>query len=823
MRQAPDVIDYVREPGVRSGEMRRRVRDFDWAATPLGPRAGWPASLKLAVDLVLDSGFPMAVRWGPALTCIYNDAYAGLLGERHPEALGLPLREVWPEIWHRLGPLSLAILRGEREGFFAEDHPSLIERYGVPEEARFTVSYSAIPEPSAANGIGGLLVTVFETTERVRNEKTLRVLTDRLEAEVEQRTRERDRIWMVSEDLLGVSNFEGYFTSVNPAWTHLLGWSEDEIKAMHVSELRHPDDAPAAIAGRARLAQGVPTVRMQNRFRHKDGSWRWLAWTVTADEGRIYVAGRHITNEKWATEALRESERQFGLLVAGVTDYALIMLDPKGKVVSWNAGAERIKGYAADEIVGRHFSHFYTEEDRADGKPERALAIADNAGRFEAEAWRRRKDGTRFWANVVIDAIRDEQGRLIGFAKITRDISERREAQAAIERAQQQLAQAQKMEALGQLTGGVAHDFNNLLMIVNGQAQALLQRLSDRMDVRALEAIRTAASRGEALTRQLLTFSRRQPMNPKTVCPARIVAAFRDVLASSARGKIELRIAIPPHVWPISIDIPEFELALVNLVVNARDAMPDGGTITLSAANAVLRGDETAERLSGDFVALTVADTGVGIPPEVLPKVFEPFFTTKGADKGTGLGMSQAYGFARQSGGAIDVASEVGRGTKVTIFLPRSSETPAADMKAPERPDTAPGRGETILVVEDNPDVKSVAIAMLEQLGYRTVAVESAAAALSALKSGQPVDLVFTDVMLPGDLDGVALAQAVRDQYPQLPVVLTSGYAKALGARHGLPILHKPYQLSALAQTIRDNLDARQTGNVPQGGSPERG
>ena len=806
------------QAGMGLGEMRRRVEQFDWAATALGPRAGWPQSLRLAVDLILDSGFPMAVRWGPELTSIYNDAYIPLLGEKHPRVLGLPLREVWAEIWDRLGPLSLAILRGEREAFFAEDHPWLIERHGVPEEARFTVSYSPIPEPSAPNGIGGLLVTVFETTERVRDEKTLRVLTDRLEAEVAQRTRERDRIWKVSEDLLGVSNFEGYFTSVNPAWSNLLGWSEDEIKAMHVSELRHPDDAPAANAGRARLAQGVPTVRMENRFRHKDGSWRWIAWTMTADAGQIYVAGRHITNEKWAVEQLRESEQQFRLLVAGVVDYALIMLDPKGIVTSWNAGAERIKGYSAEEIVGQHFSRFYTQEDRADGKPERALAVAGNAGRFEAEAWRRRKDGTRFWANVVIDAIRDEQGRLIGFAKITRDITERREAQGALERAQAQLAQAQKMEALGQLTGGVAHDFNNLLMIVNGQAQALLQRLSDAKDVRALEAIRAAASRGEALTRQLLTFARRQPMNPKTVCPARIVAAFRDVLASSTRGKVELRIDIPHGVWPISIDIPEFELALVNLVVNARDAMPQGGTIALSAVNAVLRGDETAEGLAGDFVALSVADTGVGIAPEIMPKVFEPFFTTKSPDKGTGLGMSQAYGFARQSGGAIEVESEVGRGTKVTVFLPRSSETPAADAGVTERPQSAPGRGETILVVEDNPDVRTVAVAMLEQLDYRTVAVDSAAAALEALKAGQPVDLVFTDVMLPGDLDGIALAQTIRSRYPQLPIVLTSGYAKALAGRHGLPILRKPYQLSALAQIIRGSLDARDAGSAPQSG-----
>ena len=799
------------QAGGRGTDMRARVRNFDWANTPVGPMERWPAALTWSVDLVLACGFPMSVRWGPDLVGIYNDAYAELLAERHPDALGKPLREVWPEIYQELGPLNQAILRGERPGFFAQDHAWLIKRHGVPEEARFTISYSPIADPASPHGIGGVLATAFETTERVRNEKTLRVLTDQLEAEVEQRTRERDRIWTVSEDLLGVSTFEGHFLSVNPAWTNLLGWSEDEIKSLHVSELRHPDDARAAIAGRARLAQGVPTVRMENRFRHRDGSWRWIAWTMTADDGLIYVAGRHVTAEKESAEALRESERQFRSLVAGVTDYALIMLDPDGIVSSWNSGAERIKGYFADEIIGRHFSQFYTPEDRAGGLPSRSLAIASATGKFEAEAWRVRKDGSRFWASVVIDAIRDEAGKLSGFAKITRDITERRDAQEALERAQQQLAQAQKMEALGQLTGGVAHDFNNLLMVVSGQAQALMRRLTDPKHMRSLEAILTAASRGEALTRQLLTFARRQPQNRRSVNPSQTVGAFRDVLSSSARGKIDLRIEVPPSVWPISIDIPEFELVLVNLVVNARDAMPEGGSITVSGDNVILRGSETVEGIEGEFVALTVADTGTGIPQELLEKIFEPFFTTKGPGKGTGLGLSQAYGFAKQSGGAIAVHSELGRGTRVTLYLPRSHE-PVAAIAAPEQSERALGRGECVLVVEDNVEVKQVAVALLEQLNYRTRAVETAKEALDTLAAGTAIDLVFTDVMIPGDVDGLALAQQVRERFPHIPVILTSGYAKALTAAHGLPILRKPYQISALANAVRGALDSAPAG-----------
>jgi PAS domain S-box-containing protein len=785
--------------------MRQRVAAFDWGSTPLGPPSDWPQSLRWSVDLTLASGYPMAVRWGPDLIQIYNDAYARLLGDKHPAALGRPTRDIWPEIYDQLGPLHDAILSGERDRFFAEDYPWTIQRHGIPEDTRFTISYSPIPDDKTPAGVGGILVTTIETTERVRNERVLRVLTSQLEAEIELRSRERDRIWTMSDDLLGVSNFDGYFTSVNPAWTRLLGWSEEEIKTVNVSELRHPDDAHQAIIGRRRLADHGGTVRMENRFRHRDGTWRWIDWTMTADEGQIYVAGRHISAEKEAAEALRNSEQQFRLLVAGVTDYALYMLDPDGIVSSWNAGAERIKGYRADEIIGQHFSRFYTEEDRVAGIPQSALATAAATGRFEAEAERLRKDGTRFFANVIIDAIRDDDGRLIGFAKITRDITERRNAQAALQQAHQQLAQAQKLEALGQLTGGVAHDFNNLLMIVSGHAQNLRRRLDEPRNVRSLDAIMAATARGESLTRQLLTFARRQPLNPRSVCPGQVIAGFRDMLSSSVRGNVKLAIDIASDVWAVAIDIAEFELALVNLVVNARDAMPDGGVITISARNVVFNGGENGLQLKGDHVALSVIDTGTGMTDDIVAKVFEPFFTTKAVGKGTGLGLSQVYGLARQSGGDVAIRSAPGHGTTVTIYLPRSHQ-PVAQIAAAESPVQVPGRGETVLVVEDNPEVKTVAVELLEQLNYRPQSVDSARAALDLLASGARFDLVFTDVMLPGEFDGLALAGILAERYPSLPVLLTSGYAKALTEQHGLPIVRKPYQMATLAGAVRDAL-----------------
>src|SRR4051794_35918880 len=333
---------------------------------------------------------------------------------------------------------------------------------------------------------------------------------------------------------------------------------------------------------------------------------------------------------------LFESERSFRLLVENVADYALYMLDPTGIITSWNIGGQRIKGYAPEEILGRHFSAFYTETDRLNGRPQRALRIARETGRYEEEGWRVRKDGTFFWASVVIDPIR-ENGELVGFAKITRDITERREAQLKLEQMQQQLAQSQKLDALGQLTGGVAHDFNNLLMIISGSLHALRKGIDDDPKLqRALSAIETATKRGAALTSQLLTFARRQSLNPQAIDVTERINAVREVLDTGVGSAVGLQFDISRHVWPVMVDVAEFETALVNLVINARDAMPNGGTITVAAHNAML----SEEANAGEYVAISVEDTGSGIAPDVLNKIFDPFFTTKPIGKGTGLGLS---------------------------------------------------------------------------------------------------------------------------------------------------------------------------------------
>jgi PAS domain S-box-containing protein len=490
---------------------------------------------------------------------------------------------------------------------------------------------------------------------------------------------------------------------------------------------------------------------------------------------------------------LFESERSFRLLVEGVADYALYMLDPDGIVTSWNIGGQRIKGYLPHEIVGQHFSRFYTPADQANGRPARALKIAREQGRYDEEGWRVRKDGSFFWASIVIDAIK-EDGRLIGFAKITRDITERREATLKLERMQKQLAESQKLDALGQLTGGVAHDFNNLLMVIGGSAQVLKKYADDEKSQRAVEAIESAARRGAALTSQLLTFARRQNVNPQTIRLSERIDAVREVLNMGVGGTVQLTTDVKDDLWPIKVDIAELETALINLVINARDAMPDGGAIEISAENVRLN-DEANQ---GDFVAIRVSDTGSGIPPDIVQKVFDPFFTTKPVGKGTGLGLSQVHGFAYQAGGLVALSSELGKGTSVTISLPRDKAGIVSD-KSVRAPSSGTG---TILLVEDNPDVATASTGLLEQLGYAVRWASNAEEALAEIE-GNRIDLVFSDIVMPGKMDGLTLAQTIRGKYPRLPILLATGYSDTLRkVSLGFQIIRKPYEIHELSQAL---------------------
>jgi PAS domain S-box-containing protein len=592
----------------------------------------------------------------------------------------------------------------------------------------------------------------------------------------------------------------GHVVNWNAGAERIKGYAASEIVGRHFSTFYRPEDREAGLPATAlETARRTGTFEAEGWRLRKDGTKFWASVVIDAiyEDGELIGFAkitRDITERKQAAFALNDSESNFRLLVSGVTDYALYMLDPNGIVTNWNAGGQRIKGYAPEEIIGQHFSKFYSDADQANGRPARALHLAETVGRYEEEGWRVRKDGTFFWASVVIDPIRDDSGRLLGFAKITRDITERREAQQQLEKIQRQLAESQKLDALGQLTGGVAHDFNNLLMILSGNIHVLKRLVGeDPKGIRAIQSLETAARRGAALTSQLLTFARRQRVNPEAIDVARRLEAMRQILDTGLGGVVQLAIEAEPDVWPVTVDTAEFETALVNLVINARDAMPDGGMVTIRAKNITLRDEANP----GDHVAITVADNGVGIAPDVVSKVFDPFFTTKPVGKGTGLGLSQVHGFVHQAGGTISLSSELGRGTIFTICLPRGK---------PERPskEQAMGAGGTgtVLLVEDNPDVAHASSGLLEQLGYAVRWVPDADAALKEI-GHDGIDLVLSDIVMPGQIDGLRLAHLIRELRPALPILLATGYSEAAQkVRSDFPILHKPYQIHELSRAL---------------------
>ena len=507
---------------------------------------------------------------------------------------------------------------------------------------------------------------------------------------------------------------------------------------------------------------------------------------------------------------LRESERRFRLLVESVTDYAIYMLDPAGRVVKWNPGAERLKGYTEAEIIGEHLSLFYTEEDRRNGVPQQIIASAELNGKYEGEGWRVRKDGSRFWANVTIHAIRDPVGTLQGFAKVTRDMTAQRAAE-------ERLRQAQKMEAIGQLTGGVAHDFNNLLTVIGGNLETLQRRLAAREDT-ALQRLATsagrAASRAAVLTHQLLAFSRRQPLEPQSVLVNSLISGMSDMLRRSLPESILIETVLAGGVWPTFVDANQLENSLLNLAVNARDAMPDGGRLTIEAANVYLDDDyaAAADIDPGQYVGVFVSDTGVGMTAEVVSKAFDPFFTTKEVGQGTGLGLSQVYGFVKQSGGHVRIYSEIGAGTTIKIYLPRLVTSGIAADDQTSAPAVPRGDGETILVVEDQADVRGYSVEMLRELGYHVFDAPDARTGLRVLDAHREIALLFTDVGLPGGMNGRQLADEALRRRPALKVLFTSGYARNAIVHHGrldpgVQLITKPFTFSGLAAKIRGVLD----------------
>jgi PAS domain S-box-containing protein len=613
---------------------------------------------------------------------------------------------------------------------------------------------------------------------------------------------------------------EGYVVSWNPGAERVKGYTAQEIIGQHFSRFYTEEDRAAGIPKHA-LKQAAENGRFTTeawRMR-KDGMRFWAAVVIDPifDGGKLVGFAkitRDMTEQRNAQLAALETERRFRLLVQGVTDYAIFMLDPGGHVTNWNTGAARIKGYSEAEILGAHFSRFYTPEDLDVRLPWNALERARREGRYEAEGWRVRKDGTRFWASVVLDAVRDGQGEIIGFAKVTRDLTERREAQLQLEHSREQLFQAQKMEAVGQLTGGLAHDFNNLLTGISGSLELLRARLAQGrigdLD-RYITSAQGATSRAAALTHRLLAFARRQTLDPKPTNANRLIATMEDLVQRTVGPSIKVETVLAIGLWPTLCDPNQLESALLNLCINARDAMPRGGRLTIETANTWIdeRGARDRDMQPGQYVAICVTDTGTGMPPDILARAFDPFFTTKSVGHGTGLGLSMVYGFAKQSGGQVRLYSEIDHGTTVRLYVPRHGAEPEDEDVQPNL-EHAPraGTGETVLIVDDEPTIRMLVTEVLEDLGYSAIEAAESVSALKVLRSDVRIDLLITDVGLPGGMNGRQMVDVAREARPGLKVLFITGYAEnaAIGRaplEPGMHVLTKPFPMDRLASRIK--------------------
>jgi len=660
--------------------MEQAIRELDWSSTPLGTMDAWPPALTTLVSMVVSSSQPMFVVWGPKYTLIYNEAYAHILAKKHPAALGKPFLDVWSEIRGDLKPIVELAYAGQAVSM--NDIKLLMHRNGYPEETHFAFSYTPIWEP--AEEISGFVCVCLEITAQVSAERDQRVaeealrrLNDTLEQQVQERTSELARLWDRSPDLMLIIDFDGVFVRVNPAWTDLLGYQPDELIGHHVNEFVFPEDHPATVEAYMLAAEGK-SPKVVNRYRHKNGSLRWLSW-VAAPAGNVtYATGRNITIEKQQSDALMQAEET--------------------------------------------------------------------------------------------------------------------------------LRQSQKMEAIGQLTGGVAHDFNNLLTVIKSSADMLKRpSLPDARRQRYISAISETVDRAAKLTAQLLAFARRQALKPEVFAACDSVRSISAMMETLSGSRIRIVTELPERKSYVEADPSQFDTALVNIALNARDAMNDEGLLTIRVEPVERMPAVRAHKaIQGPYVAVSITDTGTGIPERILAQIFEPFFTTKGVGHGTGLGLSQVFGFAKQSGGEIIVESEMGKGSVFTLYLPRVAEPEEAKQELEPEP-LMDGHGTCVLVVEDNVDVGSFAVQSLTDLGFIPVLANSAEQALRELSAdADRFDIVFSDVVMPG-MNGIDLARRIREFYHDLPVLLASGYSHVLAQNgtYGFELLHKPYSIEQLSRLLR--------------------
>ncbi|HZH51782.1 MAG TPA: PAS domain S-box protein [Microvirga sp.] len=817
-------------------EMGQRTRSYDWSRTSLGPISAWPQSLKTTVGILLRSPVPIVLLWGQDGVMIYNDAYSGFAGGRHPLLFGSKVREGWPEVADFNDHVMKVGLSGGTLSY--RDQELTLYRKGVPEQVWMNLDYSPVLDESGRPA--GVLAVVIETTERILAQQALTQTQERLSYALNAAGMVGTFDWHIQTDTFySDARFAAMF-SVDPekgeAGTSLAEYL-DGI---------HPDDRERiGEAINHTIATGEKYVQ-EYRLLQKDGTTLWIdarGECLYDDDGKPWrFPGTvvDITERKRIEEQLAETSRRLDAILNN-TQMAVFMMDDRQQCVYMNRAAEDLTGYTLAEVQGRPL-HDAIHHTRPDGTPYPLCdcpidqALPEN-NQEQGEEVFVHKDGSFYPVAFTASPIRDEAGRPIGTVIEARNIEQELRARAAMEafnatleervaeaiaereKVETLLRQSQKMEALGQLTGGVAHDFNNLLQVISGNLQLLARDIAGnpRAEKRVQNAL-AGVSRGSKLASQLLAFGRRQPLEPKVVNVGRFVKGMDDMLRRALGEEIEIETVVSGGLWNTQVDPGQIENAILNLAINARDAMDGRGRLTIEAGNALLDDRYAIQNdvAPGQYVMLAVTDTGSGIRPEILERVFDPFFSTKPEGKGTGLGLSMVYGFVKQSGGHIKIYSEVGQGTTVKIYLPRvhESEDVLTDLR------TAPVRGgtETILVVEDDEDVRETAVALLSDLGYRVLKARDATSALSIIESGLEIDLLFTDVVMPGPLRSPELARKARARLPHIAVLFTSGYTENAivhGGRldPGVELLPKPYSREDLARKIRHVLANQQQRN----------
>ena len=811
--------------------MGERLRAFDWAASPLGTPEGWPQALKTAVGIMNSSRFPMFVAWGPELRLLYNDGYAEILGQKHPAALGHAFEDVWAELWLDVKPFVDSTMAGELT--YYENLALTMTRKGYPEQTWFTFSYSPLRELDGS--VAGIFCVCTETTAMVLAER--------------RRVGEAERLRQMFDHAPGfVAVLRGpdhVFEMTNAAYLQLVGHRDligkpvrdalPEVEGQGFFELLdtvYRSGEPFTGRSTAIMLQREPGAPAEEHL--VDFVFQPIAEPDGSVSG-IFVQGYDVTERHAAEEALRESEERFRLIAdSAPVPMWVTRLDRRRSFV--NKAYVEFLGISYEEAVDFDWRTVIHPEDAP-----RILAesIAGEASlkTFELVGRYRSGDGWR-WVRSVSQPRWGPHGDHAGFIGVAHDISELKEAEAALRelnetlekrvagrtadlsaaldrlqaevgerlKAEEALRQAQKMEAVGQLTGGIAHDFNNLLTPIMGGLDLIAQRVEDPRLKRIAETALESSRRGAKLTSQLLAFSRIQRIAMAPVAVNEVIARMQTLLRHTIGSAIRIETRFDDGAGHGLCDANQLENAILNLAINARDAMPDGGTLTISTGREQL--DEEPDHRAGQFLRVTVSDTGRGMTPDVLARATEPFFSTKALGKGTGLGLAQVYGIAQQTGGTLRIESAPAKGTAVHILLP-AVDAPVAETAVAE-PEAAPAAtgNARILVVDDDEDVRAFLVGSLEGLGYAVTEAASGEAALNRLGEGAP-DLALIDYAMP-EMTGAELAKAARGLLPDLPIVFVTGYAEseqleaALG--RGAPVLRKPFGIADLALAVEENL-----------------